>query len=178
MDNQITIFIIQMFVSGLIGGLTAFFTIGQYKAKVDRALSDIDKLENGQKEIRDKVVACETSLKEREPLTKKKSPVSLTERGKKFLTDSKGGEFIDNNFDELFDKVESKSPQNAYDVQEFSRQVVESLEDDTRINAIKEFLFKDGSTLDDLFTVMSVYLRDKILIKKNWNVDDIDNYAK
>jgi len=130
------------------------------------------------REIRDKVIACETSLKEREPLGKRKSPLALSERGVRFIKDSGGEKFVEDNFDELYEAVEKLEPKTAYDVQEDSKKVVESLREDERLNPLKEWLFKDGSTLEDLFFVMSICLRDKVLIKKNWNVEDIDQHEK
>lgn len=163
--------------AGLVGAL---IVIGIYKSKVDNLESTVGKDEHSGLrktvgDIRDKVVACETTLKERGPLTKRKSPVSLTERGLEFLKNSHGEEFIDTHFAELLKKVNSMGPKTAYDVQEDARKVVESLHTDERINPIKDFLFKDGSTLTEAFEVMSIYLRNKILTHKKWNVEDIDH---
>ena len=122
-----------------------------------------------------KVIACQTRLEERGPLLQRQSPVSLTERGSRFLEDSGGKEFVDNNFGELLGIVDTMQPKTAYDVQEDSRQTIEALRDDERLNSIKEYLFKDGSTLEEVFSVMSIYLRNKVLTHKNWNVEDIDH---
>ena len=172
----ITVPVASFIISLVTALLVVSHKLGEYKGKVDRACSDIEKLEGEQKGIRDKVVECATSLKERESLTKRKSPISLSERGVAFLNNSGGEKFVNDNFEELFRKVEERTPQTAYDVQEYAKVVVEELREDERINIFKEFLFKDGSTLDDLFTVMSIYLRDKILEKKTWNVEDIDGH--
>ena len=86
------------------------------KNKVNNLEKFSEKAEKGLQEVRDKVIACETSLKEREPLTKRKSPVSLTERGDKILLESGGKKFVDDNFNELKDKVEQQNPSTFYDV--------------------------------------------------------------
>lgn len=177
----VIIFAVNVLLSAIVGYGAAAFKIGEYKNKVDTLETTVGKDEHAGLrktvgEIRDKVVSCETSLKEREPLTKKKSPISLSDRGADFLIKSGGKKFVDDNFNEFLKKVEGLSPQNAYDVQEFSRKVVEELKDSDRLNKIKEFLFKDGSTLDDVFTVMSIYLRDKVLKYKVWYVADIYNH--
>src|SRR5688572_816173 len=170
----------QIVISGIAGFVGAIIVIGMYKNKVDNLESTVGKDEHSGLrktvgDIRDKVVACEATLNERGPLTKRKSPVSLTERGAEFLKKSHGEEFIDQNFDELLEKVNAMNPKTAYDVQEDARKVVEELRTDERINPIKEFLFKDGSTLNEAFEVMSIYLRNKILTHKQWNVEDIDH---
>lgn len=176
----IGIFVANIVVSGIVGSVAASMKIGEYKNKVDNLETTIGKDEhNGLRktvgDMRDKVVACETTLNERGPLTKRKSPVSLTERGEQFLKNSGGEKFIDDNFEELLAAVDAMDPQTAYDVQEDARSVVEQLSEDERINSIKEFLFKDGSSLPEAFEVMSIYLRNKILTHKNWNVADIDH---
>lgn len=164
-------------ISALISFLIASMRIGEYKGKVDRACTDITKIENEQKGIRDKVIACETSLKEREPLTRKKSPVTLTERGTKVLNDSTGKKFIDDNYEELKKKVNDSNPETSYDIQELSRKVVEDLKDDSRLNTVKEYLFKEGMEIEEIINVLGIHLRDKILSEKGIGVDDIDKHT-
>jgi hypothetical protein len=181
--TTILIFIVNLGLSALVGFMTAYFRIGEYKNKVDNLETTLGKNEHAglRKTVGDlsyKVVACETSLKEREPLAKRKSPISLTDRGNNLLNQSGGKEFVDNNFSELHASVEKMTPKTSYDVQEDSREVVGELKEDERINPLKDYLFKDGSSLDDLFFVMSIYLRDKILKEKGWNVGDIDKYEQ
>lgn len=162
--------IIPMIVS-LITGIATFFV---YKEKVCNLEKEVNLLRSEVKEIRDKVIACETSLKEREPLTKRKSPVDLTERGTKVLNESGGKTFIDNNYEELKRKVEDKTPKTSYDYQEASKEIVQTLKEDERINGIKEYLFKEGMEIQDIMDVLGLYLRNLILAEKNISTDDID----
>ncbi|MDD5347772.1 MAG: hypothetical protein PHT59_04075 [Candidatus Omnitrophica bacterium] len=164
--------------------ITAFMVsshkIGEYKNKVDNLETTLGKDEhNGlRKTVGDlsvKVAVCDTLLSKRGPLGKNKSPLSLTERGMNFLKESGGEKFVDDNFDELAVKVEALKPATSYDVQEDSKSVIEALRDDSRLDPLKEFLFKDGSEIEDLFFVMGIHLRDKILARKNWNVNDIED---
>ena len=55
-----------------------------------------------------------------------------------------------------------------------AREVIRNMTDDTRLNGMKEYLFKEGIDIDDLITVLSIYLRDKVLEAKNWKAEDID----
>lgn len=174
MDVSVYISIAGVVVSALVSFIVASMQIGEYKNKVDNNCTDITEIKREQKEVRDKVIACETSLKEREPYTKRKSPISLTDRGQAFLSDSGGQKYIDEHLDKLFEDVEEKKPKTAYDVQEFSREVVQLKSEEDEFNPLKEFLFKEGLDKDDLVVVMGIYLRDLILEKKNWNVADID----
>lgn len=175
---QIVIFIANLILAGIVGALSAIFTIGKYKEKVDRTETDIKDIKSDTREIRDKVIACETSIKERGPLTRRKSPIDLTERGEKVLEESQGKKFIDDHYEELKRKVEENNPQTSYDFQEFSKKVVGELRDDERINPIKEYLFKEGMELDDIIEVLGIYLRNLILHEKNIAVEDIDKYEQ
>lgn len=177
---MIGIFLANGIVAAAVGWGAASRKIGSYQTKVDNLETTIGKDEHGglRKTVGDihgKVIACETRLEERGPLTKRESPVSLTERGSAFLENSGGKQFVDDNFGELLANVETMNPQTAYDVQEDAKKVVADLREDERLNPIKDFLFKDGSTLEDVFEVMAIYLRNKVLSHKNWNVEDIDH---
>ncbi len=182
-DTQTTIliFIINIFISAGVGFIAASMKIGIYKNKVDNLETTVGKDEHGGLrktvgDMRDKVISCETSLKEREPLTKRRSPISLTERGLKILKASGGETLVDDNFKELLKNIDALKPATAYDVQEDAKKVIDNLREDVRLNPIKDYLFKDGSSLDDAATVMSIYLRDKVLKHKKWNVADIDHF--
>jgi len=172
----IIISIAGIVISILASFIVATLKIGEYKNKVDQAIRDIGEIRKEEREIRDKVIACETSLKEREPLTKRKSPVTLSDRGNHVLTESKGKDFVDSNYEELKLAVEKTNPQTSYDIQESSRQIMDNLRDDARINPIKEYLFKEGMELEDIIVVLGIYLRDKILKEKGIEAKDIDKY--
>lgn len=177
MNNlQIIINIAGIIISALISFLIASFKIGEYKNKVTTCVNDITELQKEMKEVRDKVVACETTLF-KEPLLRRKSPVDLSERGEKVLVDSKGKDFVDGNYLELKKNVEEKNPQTSYDIQEFSRLVIEELKNDERVNAIKDYLFKEGMELSDIVNVLGIYLRNRILQERKIELKDIDKHT-
>lgn len=174
----IVISIAGVVVSALVSFIIASVKIGEYKNKVDTACENISDIKKENRETRDKVIACETSLKEREPLMKRKSPVSLTDRGNIVLNESGGKSFIDSIYEELKKQVEDKNPKTSYDIQEYSKEVVDGLKGDIRINNIKEYLFKEGMELEEIISVLGIYLRDLILKEKHIEVSDIDNHEK
>lgn len=176
MDSAVYMNIVGVLMSGLVSFIVASVYIGTYKNKVDTNCNDISEIKKEQKEIRDKVISCETSLKEREPYTKRKSPISLTERGQELLNNSGGRGFIEGQFEKLLSEIEAKDPKTAYDIQEFSRQAIDAMSDDNLFNPLKEFLFKEGIDLADLVNVMGIDLRDRVLVRKNWKTADIDKY--
>jgi hypothetical protein len=160
-------------ISILTSALTAFAMIAH---KTGRYTEKIDQLEKCN--LNTRLSTLEGKMESREPLTRKKSPVSLTERGNNVLNDSGGKKFIDDNYAELKGNVETKKPATSYDIQEMSRQVVEELKEDTRINPIKEYLFKEGMEISEILDVLGIYLRDLILKEKNISTEDIDKYVK
>lgn len=147
-----------------------------YREKVNSLEKTMEKVSSEVKELRDKTIACETSLKEREreAYIKRKSPLALTDSGEKLLKDSGGDVFVNENFSLLNQKVEDHIPKTAYDVQELSQQVITWLKSEDVFNSIKDYAFKTGLPLEIIIEVMGIYLRDKILLEKGWNVKDID----
>ena len=79
------------------------------EAKLKNIEGFIDESRKENKELRDKVIACEAILKERGPTVTRQSPLSLTERGKKILNDSSGKTFIDEYLNEFIEKIKEKN---------------------------------------------------------------------
>jgi hypothetical protein len=163
--------LITIGVSFVTSALTAFaivaYRMGRYSEKIDQ----LEKCNLNQR-----LSKLEGQFEQSAPLTRRKSPVSLSDRGMKVLLDSGGKAFVDENFEHLHKTIEAKKPETAYDVQEIAKSVIASLKDDSRINPMKDYLFKEGMTIDDLFVVLGVYLRDKVLQAKGWNSEDIDKH--
>ena len=166
----------------LVGGyITYVVSLTVYKEKTNALEKNTEEIKRELKELRDKVIVCETCLKERDKLDMSrffqvKSPVSLTNEGVDLLNDSGGKVFITENFKELYQKVEESTPKTAYDVQELSKTVIKSYTEDDRFNEIKDYAFKEGMNLDTIIMVMGIELRDTVLKKKSWNVSDIDKH--
>lgn len=178
MDKNLVITICGVILNAVVAFVVVSNKIGKYQNKVDNLEKQSDKNEKGLQDVRDKAIACETALKEREPLTRRKSPVELTGRGQKILEESNGMKFVDENYLELKNLVEASNPATSYDIQELSRQIIDDLKNDSRLNPIKDYLFKEGLELDDIVVVLGIYLRNKILIEKGITTDDIDKYDK
>ena len=156
--------LITVGVSIVTSGITAFavvaFKMGRYSEKIDQ-------LEKCNLNTR-------LSTLEGKQLTRRNSPVNLTAYGNAVLNNSGGKDFIDNNYPEIKKRVEAENTQTSYDIQEASRKAVEDLQNDVRINNIKDFLFKEGMEWADIVEVLGIYLRDKILKEKGIDPKDID----
>jgi hypothetical protein len=48
------------------------------------------------------------------------------------------------------------------------------MKDSDDFNIFKDYLFKEGLSIDDIVEVLSIYLRDKILELKHLQAEDVD----
>lgn len=167
---------------GLIGGIGgAAIFLGVYKHKIDNLEKTVDSLEKEVKQTSHDLTEVSTKLDERtisysSRLTKRKSPISLSDIGEELLKKSHADQFILEYKDELVQKIREMNPKTAYDVQVDAKKVVESLQNDEQIIPFKDFAFKEGIDLGDVFIVMGIELRDVALPLLGFKVDDIDKH--
>lgn len=168
--------------SGIISTLVTlcimFFSLGKYKEKVDRNDRNYDNLHQHFLEVITKLATIEGGLERdraKNPYIKSKSPLSLTETGKALLLDSKGKDFIDSKKEGFLKKIKLKNPKTAYDVQELSKKIIEGSIELDEFNEIKEFAFRKGLNLEIIISVLAIYLRDFLLLKLGFKVEDIQD---
>lgn len=179
MNEYLTIGIeIIVAIGSGIGGALLF--LGKYREKIDH-LEKNDVTNCAEiKTLTHRITVLETKLEERvaaapfKGLARSKSPLALTTLGQTLLSASGADKFVLNNKDEFVNIIREKDPQTAYDVQVYARQVVESLQNDTRFNSFKDFVYKTGDDLESIFIVMSLYLRDIALPLLGFKAEDID----
>lgn len=181
MDTSIIISICGVLVSALVAFITSNIRIGEYKNKVDTLCNDIIDLKKESRENSGKLVECSTKIDERtrsyaSTLTKRESPVSLTPVGKDLLSQSGSDKFVLDNQSDLVEKIKAKSPKSAFDVQVFSRQVVEEIQNEERFKPLKDFAYNEGYDLEPIFIVMGLYLRDIALPLLNYKLEEVDKY--
>ena len=85
------------------------------------------------RDVSTELTKCSTKIDERtqsyaSTLTKRESPVTLSQHGKSLLSRSGSDKFVLDNQVELVEGIKTKEPHSAYDVQVFSRQVVEEMQ--------------------------------------------------
>ena len=141
--------------SGIISTLVTlcimFFSLGKYKEKVDRNSKDYSNLSKQVLEAITKIASIEGGLARDRAVNlyiKSKSPLSLTERGKALLLDSKGKDFVDAKKQEFLKQAKLKNLKTAYDIQELSKKLIEDSVKLDDFNEIKEFAFRKGLNLE------------------------------
>lgn len=107
-----------------------------------------------------------------------KSPIQLTELGKKILTTIGGEDFVNNNIDELITNMDAEGIKTALDCQTYAPIVISKISNHASFNKIKDYAFKNpyykeklesGQEISiplDMGTIaniMGIYLRDKYL---------------
>lgn len=161
-------------ISALVGGLITFVSIGQYKQKVDNCEKLIEKQGDKVDKLSERVATLEGGIdRDRDYYVKRKSPLSLTEKGKVLLLDSGGLEYIRENKQRLLSSIANKKPKTSYDVQEYAKDVINEQSNNDDFNNIKEYSFKEGLELKHILEVMRIQLRDEYFeeIKKNKDND-------
>lgn len=171
--------VVPLLAGALSGFLAAVWKQGRYSHAVEMLEKKVDKMEEDLQIATHKLTECETKINERttsyaSTLTQRKSPISLTQKGQEILMNSGAKKFVLENLQELVGKIKEKNPHTAYDVQVASRQVVESLQNDTRFVPFKNYVYKEGLDLDPIFIVMSLCLRDSALPLLGFKYEQID----
>ena len=185
MDPQVNWMIagaIATVASAIIGAVSGFLAatvrVGQYIQKVDDLKDRMVKVEGEIKDHSSKLVECSTKIDERtspySSLTKRKSPITLSEKGEELLKKSGADKFVLENTNKFVEAIKARNPKTAYDVQAISREVLQSFQDHEEFNPFKDFAFKEGLDLEPIFIVMSIFLRDIALPLLGFKYEELD----
>src|SRR3989344_6840743 len=180
METSVYISFAGVLISGLVAFITASIRIGIYKNKVDTLVSEVSDLKREVKDLSAELIKCSTKIDERtrsysSTLTKRESPISLSENGKTLLSKSGADRFVLENQEDLVNKIREKNPHSAYDVQSYARAVVEEIQNEPRFKPFKDFAFKEGVNLEPIFIVMSLFLRDIALPLLGYKLEEVDH---
>ena len=154
MDSTTITYIISVIISAVVAFAITSFRLGKYTEKIEQ-------LEKHN--LHGRISCLEGKVETSQDLSKfikTKSPFALTEEGKKLLEDSGGKLYIEQNKEELIKQIGAKNPNSAYDVQEYAKAVITEKSSDESFKEIKDYLFKNGLTLDLIVGVMGISLRD------------------
>ena len=130
-------------------------------------------------EIRTKVDLIYMNTNPRK-LIESKSPLTLTDLGRKVASEINAHQILEKYKRELIQEVEANQPKNAYDIQIFSLNITKEkmpqlLKEDDLVQ-IKDEAYKNGVLIEDIMSIFGILLRNDILHSKNIPVSDIDLY--
>lgn len=172
---------IPIFFGAVSGLLASMYKLGQYEQKIKRLEEDVKELKGDMKTNNTLLTECSTKLEERtanQPnrYLKRKSPLALTEEGENLLKKMQGDKFILENQESLMEKIKQKVPKSAYDVQEYSKEIIKDLNDKDEFIPFKDFAFKEGLDIDLINSILGVYFRDIALPLLGYKPSDVDKH--
>jgi len=184
---------IILILTGIVGGITwiarKVFKLGQISQKITTIESDLkDNIKPELTRLRTSIEEASKSVGARidevlkhlalNKVSESKSPRALNDYGKQILTQSGIGTIVDDQLDNIVEKVRAKNPENAYQVQEMVLDVVQKLIEDDKIkNEVEQAAFKSGVTVDVVLLVGGIYIRDKVLDKLDMHPEEIDKHT-
>jgi hypothetical protein len=172
--NDTLSWLVPLLVSAASGLVTFYSTQRIIQVKLDRLEEDMKDMTAQGRDLRDKVIACETILKERGPVVQSHSPLALTERGQAMLEESGGKEYLKKHLKELTEAIRKHKPKSAYDVQELAKETIEARTDSEEFTPMKDYLYLEGAALEELVQVLGIELRDEALPALGFNVAELD----
>lgn len=161
-----------------IGNVVAAILLGDTRDKIIETRKDVEYIkkevdENLKPTLKD--VDKKVFVLWEERLAIQHSPVQLNPRGVEILEKSGIKKLIDDGFPQFLDSIKEKKPANAYQVQEFSKQVVVGMKNNPGIlPKLQEGAYSTGVDVDSVLFVGSIYLRNLALPKFNFKLEDID----
>jgi len=176
--NDTLSWLVPLLVSAASGLVTFYSTQRLLQQRLERLEDDMKDIKSQSRELRDKVIACETILKERGPVVQSHSPLSLTERGQAMLEDSGGRDYIEKHLKQLIAEIRKRKPKSAYDVQVEAKLVIEGRTGSEDFIPLKDYLFLEGATLEELVQVLGIELRDRALPELGFDVTELDKDAE
>lgn len=135
----------------------------------------IRSLEGKVRKAEDKIIRIDERLNPSKTynMNKKKSPRRLTEAGETVYNEINGGEFLNTHKDFLFEQIDLREPQCAYDVEEYAYMACLTSVNEPFFLPLKSYVYNapemmiDGNpheiTMSDVCSVLSTPLRDMYL---------------
>lgn len=159
--------------SGIMGALSGWgaisYKLGKYIEKIEKLEKEVSLMGD----IREILAKVEAGKADVTSYIQSKSPLSLTDKGKAVLLDSKGKDFIEKNKPVLLKEIKSKNPKTAYDVQTYSEEVIKAKSNLEGFNQIKNYAFIEGIELGIVIKIMGIYLRDFALSDNGFDIKQL-----
>lgn len=143
----------------------------KFSSKLDKILEKIETVTNRISHLEGQIVG---SL---DPLTKRNSPIKLTEKGEDVLTRSGAISIVDDpkNKRGILNKIlADPTPTNAYDAQEKTINIINQMENDNIFMLLKSYAYKEGLDLHSILYAVAIYFRKYVLEELCFKEEDCD----
>lgn len=167
-----------------IGNWIATILLGDMRDTIIRIDERIKYLVKDIDEIKPKISKLETVLNEMKPkfdilwkeeIAPAHSPRRLNEKGESILNQSGIKKMIEDKTEWVLNQVKEKRPQNAYQAQEIIIETILMLKNDTTLkDKLENGAFVTGVDIDTVLFVGAIYIRDKILERLNFKIEDLN----
>lgn len=152
--------------------------VEQWSAKVER----VEKMENVIDTIKEDLHYIKATLNviqsNSSGLTQSHSPIGLTPLGQKVASGMGINEIIANNWDNIYDLIESQRLRNAYDIQQFCIETatvgLDRLFCREDVDKIKNFAYNAGQQTAFYGSMIGVIIRDKYFEAKGIQPSEVD----
>lgn len=167
-SKNIIVPLINIALGGLVAWLTVWAKMAKYQQKVDDLKEDkitmMTKLEGLRTDV-DTLKEFKVSAQKfiDKSLYESKSPLSLTDFGKKLVDESGFVGIFEIAKTDLVTKLNTKNPKTKYDAQEMARQLMDELVDYAPFAPIKDYAFKSGTDFGQILRAGAIILRDYYL---------------
>ena len=153
--------------------------VEQWSAKVER----VEKMENVIDSIKEDLHYIKATLNVLQSnssgLTQSHSPIGLTPLGQRVASDMGINEIIANNWDSIYDLIESQRLRNAYDIQQFCIETatigLDRLFCRDDVDRIKNFAYNEGKQTAYYGSMIGVIIRDKYFESKGIQPSEVDD---
>ena len=114
--------------------------------------------------------------------TQKNSPISLTEKGKEEVAESRLDEIVDRNWPRINDTLQKEVlSKNPYDIQSYCMEEVfvstEKFFEDEDFSYIKKLAFNKGLALMTYTNMLAVLIRDRYFQENGIDISEVDKFA-
>ena len=150
---------------------------GLFDERMAKTESNIDEI---RKDIAYIKGSFEATVGIKDVLTKKKSPITLTEIGKQIADSNNLNAMVDSNWSKISIALNGLKTNNPYDIQEFCIETafVESNKffSNDDISRLKLISYKSGVSLFSITRLMGVLIRDRYFNENGIDVGEVDQY--
>ena len=161
--------------------VTTAVVLGRYREKVaklekdrDRLLDKVDGIREDLAGFREWKVYATKFIDDK--IYTSKSPLSLTDFGKRLLEENGFWPIFEERKDDLVSKLEKMNPTTQYEVQEKARELMDSLTKYEPFRPIEQSAFDTGSDFGQILRAGAIPLRDYYFLKHSEIVNPHEAY--